>query len=171
MELVLGPTLVEPPAGARVTRVVTAQEMADATLALAPHATVAIASAAVSDWRPATTYAHKVKKSDGPLALDLERTPDVLAALAAREHGYFLIGFAAETERFEEHAREKLAAKGLDAIVVNDVSRAGSGFGTADNEATLLWGAAERRVLGRAPKRELARRIWDALREIRTARS
>ncbi len=171
VELVLGPTLVEPPAGARVTRVVTAQEMADATLALAPHATVAIASAAVSDWRPATTYAHKVKKSDGPLALDLERTPDVLAALGAREHGYFLVGFAAETERFEEHAREKLAAKGLDAIVVNDVSRAGSGFGTADNEATLLWGAAERRVLGRAPKRELARRIWDALREIRTARS
>jgi phosphopantothenoylcysteine decarboxylase/phosphopantothenate--cysteine ligase len=171
VELVLGPTLVEPPAGARVTRVTTAQEMAGAALELAPHATVAIASAAVSDWRPATTYAHKVKKSEGPLTLALERTPDVLAALGAREHAYFLVGFAAETERFEEHAREKLAAKGLDAIVVNDVSRAGSGFGTADNEATLLWGPAERRSLGRAPKRELARRIWDALRDIRTARS
>jgi phosphopantothenoylcysteine decarboxylase/phosphopantothenate--cysteine ligase len=171
VDLVLGPTLVEPPAGAHVTRVTTAQEMADAALALAPRATLAIASAAVSDWRPATTHAHKVKKTDGPLALALERTPDILQALGAREHRYFLVGFAAETERFEEHAREKLAAKGLDAIVVNDVSREGTGFGTAENEVTLLWGADGRRPLGRASKREIARRLWDALRDVRSARS
>jgi phosphopantothenoylcysteine decarboxylase/phosphopantothenate--cysteine ligase len=170
VELVLGPTLVEPPSGARVTRVTTAQEMADAALALAPHATLAIASAAVSDWRPATTYAHKVKKADGPLALALERTPDILQALGDREHRYFLVGFAAETERFEEHAREKLAGKGLDAIVVNDVSREGSGFGTAENEVTLLWGADGCRPLGRASKPEIARRIWDALRDVRAGR-
>jgi phosphopantothenoylcysteine decarboxylase/phosphopantothenate--cysteine ligase len=170
VELVLGPTLVEPPSGARVTRVTTAQEMAQATLALAPHATVAIASAAVSDWRPATTYPHKVKKTDGPLALALERTPDVLLALGEREHDYFLVGFAAETERFEEHAREKLTGKHLDAIVVNDVSREGSGFGTAENEVTLLWGAQGSRPLGRASKREIASRLWDALRDIRSAR-
>jgi phosphopantothenoylcysteine decarboxylase/phosphopantothenate--cysteine ligase len=170
VELVLGPTLVEPPAGASVTRVTTAQEMAAATLALAPQATVAIASAAVSDWRPATTYPHKVKKTAGPLALALERTPDVLLALAEREHSYFLVGFAAETERFEEHAREKLTGKRLDAIVVNDVSREGSGFGTAENEVTLLWGEHGRRPLGRASKREIARRLWDALRDIRSAR-
>lgn len=170
VELVLGPTLVEPPAGARVTRVTTAQEMADAALALAPRATLAIASAAVSDWRPARTHAHKVKKTAGPLALELERTPDILRALGEREHRYFLVGFAAETERFEEHAREKLAGKGLDAIVVNDVSQAGVGFGTAENDVTLLWGAQGRHALGRASKREIARRLWDALRDLRASR-
>ncbi len=171
VELVLGPTLVDPPPGARVTRVTSAQEMAEAALALAPGATVAIASAAVSDWRPAHAYAQKLKKSDAPQTLELERTPDVLRELGAREHRYFLVGFAAETERLEEHARDKLAAKGLDAIVVNDVSRAGSGFGTGENEATLLWGNEGRRPLGRASKREIARRLWDALRELRAGRS
>jgi phosphopantothenoylcysteine decarboxylase/phosphopantothenate--cysteine ligase len=171
VELVLGPTLLEAPAAVRVTRVTTAQEMAETALALAPRATVAIATAAVSDWRPATTHAQKVKKSDGPQVLELERTPDVLQALGERERRYFLVGFAAETERHEEHARAKLVAKRLDAIVVNDVSRAGSGFGTAENEATVLWGVDGQRPLGRASKREIARRLWDALRDVRSARA
>ena len=170
VELVLGPTLVDPPPGARVTHVTSAQEMAEAALALAPGASVAIASAAVSDWRPVQTYAQKLKKSEAPQSLELERTPDLLRELGAREHRYFLVGFAAETERLEENAREKLVAKGLDAIVANDVSRPGSGFGTGENEATLLWGNEGRRPLGRASKREIARRLWDALRELRAER-
>jgi phosphopantothenoylcysteine decarboxylase/phosphopantothenate--cysteine ligase len=167
VELVLGPTFVDPPAGASVRCVTTAQEMYDATLAVADNVDVAIASAAVADWRPARVHAQKVKKTDGPAALELERTSDVLAALGERKNGTFLVGFAAETERLEENARAKLRSKHLDAIAVNDVSRADGGFGVGENELVLLWGADGRRTLGRASKRELARRMWDALIELR----
>jgi phosphopantothenoylcysteine decarboxylase / phosphopantothenate---cysteine ligase len=168
VDLVLGPTSVEPPAGARVRRVETAQEMYDATLAVADGAAIAIASAAVADWRPAVAHAQKVKKEAGDDAIALERTPDILAELGARKNGTFLVGFAAETERLEENARAKLHRKRLDAVAVNDVSQAGLGFGTGENELTLLWGADGRLALGRASKRELARRMWDALLALRT---
>lgn len=170
VDLVLGPTLVEPPRGAHVARVTSAQEMYDATLARAAQATIAIASAAVADWRPVTTHAHKVKKHDAPIALELERTPDILAALGNRKNGTYLIGFAAETDDLEAHAREKLVAKHLDAIAVNDVSPAAGGFGTGESELVLLWDGG-RVPLGRGPKRVLARRMWDALVRLRTDRT
>ena len=166
VDLILGPTLVEPPSGAHVARVTSAQEMYEATMSRAPEATIAIASAAVADWRPVETYAHKVKKHDGPDAVALERTPDILAALGARKNGTFLIGFAAETDDLEGHAREKLSAKNLDAIAVNDVSTASAGFGTGDSELVLLWQDG-RAALGRGSKRVLARRMWDALVRLR----
>jgi phosphopantothenoylcysteine decarboxylase/phosphopantothenate--cysteine ligase len=162
VDLVLGPTLVAPPTGANVLAVTTAREMYDATFSVAPAATVTVATAAVADWRPAHPFAHKVKKTDGPQTLELERNPDILAALGALENGAFLVGFAAETDAAEASAREKLARKHLDAIAVNDVS-GGAGFGTGDNALTLLWGSEGRRELGRASKRELAARFWDAL--------
>ena len=159
--LILGPTLVEPPAAAEVVRVTSAQEMHDAALARFPGSDVAIAAAAVSDWRPSVTYAGKVKKSDGPASFALERTPDVLAALGARKGATFLVGFAAETDDHERHAREKLRTKHLDAIALNDVA-GGAGFGTGEDEIVLLWGDDGRRALGRGSKRELARALWDA---------
>src|SRR5665213_2650956 len=82
---------------------------------------IAIATAAVADWRPAVTHAQKVKKSDDPQTIALERNPDVLSNLGARKNGVFLVGFAAETEAFEANARAKLQRKHLDAIAVNDV--------------------------------------------------
>ncbi len=167
VDLVLGPTLVEPPAGARIARVESAQEMFDAVMARAPDADIAIASAAVADWRPVRTFAHKVKKHEGGDMLELERTPDILATLGGRKNGSFLVGFAAETDDWEAHAREKLAAKHLDAIAVNDVSS--GGFGTGESELVLLW-ADGREELGHAPKRELAGRLWDALLRLRAAR-
>jgi len=170
VDLVLGPTLVEPPAGAHVARVQSAQEMFEAVLARAAGADVAIASAAVADWRPAQTFTTKIKKQDGPSDLRLERTPDILASLGERKNGTFLVGFAAETDDVEANAREKLTAKHLDAIAVNDVSSAESGFGTGDNDIVLLWPGG-REALGRAPKRELARRMWDALQRVRTAKA
>jgi len=170
VDLVLGPTAVAAPEGAQTVRVTSAQEMHDAALGLFARADIAIAAAAVADWRPAETHAHKVKKHDGPASLELTRTPDVLGALGARKAGVFLVGFAAETEAPEENARAKLRAKHLDAIAVNDVSRAGSGFGIGENELVLLWADDGRRELGRASKRVLARRMWDALLEIRGAR-
>ena len=170
VDLVLGPTLVEPPSGANVARVTSAQEMYDATLARAAGATIAIASAAVADWRPVETYAHKVKKQDGSAALALERTPDILAALGEHKNGTFLIGFAAETDDLETNARAKLAAKHLDAIAVNDVSSPSAGFGTGDSELVLLWQDG-RVALGRGAKRVLARRMWDALVRLRAERA
>jgi phosphopantothenoylcysteine decarboxylase/phosphopantothenate--cysteine ligase len=170
VDLVLGPTPVVPPQGAHTVRVTSAQEMHDAALSRFGEADIAIAAAAVADWRPVETFAQKVKKQDGTGSLEVVRTPDVLAALGERKDGAFLVGFAAETEALEQNARAKLRAKHLDAIAVNDVSREGSGFGTGENELVLLWGEAGRRPLGRASKRELARRMWNALLEIRSAR-
>jgi phosphopantothenoylcysteine decarboxylase/phosphopantothenate--cysteine ligase len=170
VDLVLGPTLVEPPAGARVLHVTTAREMLAATLSCAPEATIAVATAAVADWRPAQTYEQKVKKTDAPQTIALERNPDILATLGAHKNGMFLVGFAAETADIEASARAKLAAKQLDAIAVNDVS-GGAGFGTGDDSLALLWGEAGRRDLGRAPKRELAALFWDALASLRPKRA
>lgn len=166
VDLVLGPTALTPPAGAQVERVTTAREMEAATLARAPGATIAIATAAVADWRPAETYASKVKKTDEPQALRLERNPDILAALGERKNGTFLVGFAAETDAHETNAREKLARKHLDAIAVNDVSGE-RGFGTGDNALVVLWGASGRRELPQASKRVLAGGLWDAILAIR----
>jgi phosphopantothenoylcysteine decarboxylase/phosphopantothenate--cysteine ligase len=170
VDLVLGPTLLAPPHGAEVVRVTTAREMEAATLERAPRATIAIATAAVADWRPQRTFTEKVKKGgDEPQTIALERNPDILAALGARKNGTFLVGFAAETSDIESHARAKLRAKHLDAIAVNDVSGEG-GFGTGENALTLLWGEDGRHELGSASKRELAARLWDALRERRAKR-
>jgi phosphopantothenoylcysteine decarboxylase/phosphopantothenate--cysteine ligase len=169
VDLVLGPTDLRPPDGARVDRVTTALEMERATLAWASEATIAIATAAVADWRPAETYAAKVKKTDEPQVLRLERNPDILAALGARKNGTFLVGFAAETDAHEANAREKLARKHLDAIAVNDVS-AERGFGAGDSALTVLW-AGGRRELPTASKRVLARGLWDTILAIRAGRA
>lgn len=169
VDLILGPTLVEPPHGANVVRVTTAREMLAATLARAADASIAVATAAVADWRPAQTFAHKVKKTDEPQSIALERNPDILAALSAVKNGTFIVGFAAETSDLETQARAKLAGKQLDAIAVNDVSGS-NGFGTGPNALALLWGKDGRRDLGRASKRELAGRFWDALADLHPKR-
>jgi phosphopantothenoylcysteine decarboxylase / phosphopantothenate---cysteine ligase len=160
--LVLGPTHLDPPSGARTTRVTTAREMDDAVRAEAPSATIAIATAAVADWRPAVTYEQKVKKTEALQALPLQRTPDILAGLRGLAEGLFLVGFAAETESLEANAREKLARKRLDAIAVNDVTGE-RGFGPVENALVLLWGNEGRLDLGAGSKRELSVRLWDAI--------
>jgi len=169
VELVLGPTPLEPPAAARTTRVTTAREMDAAVRERAHGATIAIATAAVADWRPATVHEHKVKKTAEPQALALERNPDVLANLGAHKNGLFLVGFAAETQALEENAREKLARKHLDAIAVNDVGGE-RGFGGVPNALVLLWADGGRKDLGSGSKRELAARLWDAIVELKNAR-
>jgi phosphopantothenoylcysteine decarboxylase / phosphopantothenate---cysteine ligase len=162
VDLVLGPTTLQPPAGANVVRVTTAREMEAAVNERAPHATVAIGAAAVADWRPATVHEHKVKKTDEPQSIALERNPDILAGLGARKGATFLVGFAAETEDFERNARGKLTRKQLDAIAVNDV-RGERGFGAVPNDLVLLYGTDGRRDLGHGSKRELAARLLDAI--------
>lgn len=169
VDLVLGPTLLEPPSGAHVVRVTSANEMRAAVMACAAGADIAVATAAVADWRPVHRFERKLKKDEIADSLALERTPDILAELGARKNGTFLVGFAAETEDGEAHARAKLERKHLDAIALNDVTA--GGFGTGDNELVVLFPGGGREALGRASKRELARRLWDSLLRARAARA
>jgi phosphopantothenoylcysteine decarboxylase / phosphopantothenate---cysteine ligase len=164
--LVSGPTSLPEPRGMEVVRVRSAEEMARAVESRAAAATMVAMAAAVSDYRPAKAAATKLKKRDGPEALELVRTPDILRGLGAAKGGRFLIGFAAETEAVRENARAKLADKRLDLIVANDVTREGAGFAGETNAALLIDAAGEVEV-PLTSKRDLAERIWDRVLELR----
>lgn len=163
--LILGPTHLDPPSGASTIRVETAVQMHSAAMEHAVGADLIIASAAVSDWRPERRYEQKVKKNDDDQDVRMVRNPDVLAAIAERKGSSFLVGFAAETEQHEAHAREKLERKHLDAIAVNDVS-SNRGFGAQTNALTVLWSNGGRRELGQAQKSVLAARLLDCIEEL-----
>lgn len=164
--VVLGPVGEVARAGLEVVEVVSAEDMAREVLARVEEVDVFISSAAVSDWRPAERAPQKVKKAEGPQSLTLVRTPDVLLEasrrVAGRERRPLLIGFAAETERVLEHAREKLERKGLDAIVANDVTVPGAGFGTDTNRVVVLARDGRLRELA-GTKREVARGVLEWL--------
>jgi phosphopantothenoylcysteine decarboxylase / phosphopantothenate---cysteine ligase len=158
------------PAGAKVTRVVSARDMRDAVLAAAAlggGADAVVMAAAVADYRPETRRAAKIKK-DGqpPEPLPLTENPDILAGLAAARRGapatarQVLVGFAAETDTSAEGARAKLARKGCDLLVVNPVGN-GLGFGTPDNEAVVYGADGSVTPVPRGPKEALADVVWD----------
>jgi phosphopantothenoylcysteine decarboxylase/phosphopantothenate--cysteine ligase len=157
--LVSGPTALTPPGAAEVTRVESAQEMRDAVLRLLPEAGIVIKTAAVSDYRPKLAAEQKIKRK-GPMTMDLEATPDILKEIAARKESRIVVGFAAETENVLENARQKLVAKSLDAIVVNDVSRAGVGFDSDRNAVTIITGDEVVEV-PETTKWEVAQRVLD----------
>jgi phosphopantothenoylcysteine decarboxylase/phosphopantothenate--cysteine ligase len=165
--LVLGPGTVEPPPGPRVVRVETAEEMRTAVLGAAEHADAVVMAAAVADFRPARPAREKLKKELGPPELRLEPTPDILAELGARRRaGLVLVGFAAETAGAGdvlEAGRGKLAAKGLDLLVVNEVGRPGTGFGAETNRAAILGSDGSEEPLREWRKAELARAICDRI--------
>ena len=143
--LVSGPTSLTAPGAAEVTRVESAEEMRQAVLRLLPEATIVIKTAAVSDYRPKSAATQKMKRS-GPVALELEPTADILAEIGQARSSpggktgasRIVVGFAAETENVLENARKKLAAKAVDAIIVNDVSREGVGFDSERNAVTII---------------------------------
>jgi phosphopantothenoylcysteine decarboxylase / phosphopantothenate---cysteine ligase len=135
--LVSGPTSITPPGAAELTQVETTEEMRAAVLKLFPESTVVIKTAAVADFRPKATATQKIKRK-GPMTLELEPTPDILAELARHKKSQIVVGFAAETENILENARKKLSSKALDAIVVNDVSREGVGFDSDRNAVTII---------------------------------
>ncbi|MBI2160557.1 MAG: bifunctional phosphopantothenoylcysteine decarboxylase/phosphopantothenate--cysteine ligase CoaBC [Candidatus Rokubacteria bacterium] len=153
--LISGPTALTPPPGAVFVPVQTAEEMREAVLQHLPPATIVIKAAAVADYRAKQAAASKIKgKRD--LTLELTPNPDILAEVAARRTGAFIVGFAAETHDVAAHARAKLEGKGIDLLVANDVSQRGIGFDAEDNEVLLLdrWGGT--RALPRMPKTEVA---------------
>ena len=135
--LVSGPTAITAPEGAEITHVESAEEMRQAVLKLLPQATIVIKTAAVSDYRPKASAAHKIKRG-GPMTIELEPTADILAEVARLKQSQIIVGFAAETQNVLENARKKLASKSLDAIVVNDVSREGVGFDSDRNAVTII---------------------------------
>jgi phosphopantothenoylcysteine decarboxylase/phosphopantothenate--cysteine ligase len=147
----------------------TAAELKAACEAELPNADVLLMAAAVADYRPPAPADTKLKKDEREeLVIELERTPDILSGLAAtRRPDQVLIGFAAEHgERALEYGRDKLARKGLDAVVVNDIARADIGFEGPDNEVTIVTAQGERHV-PRASKAEVARAILDVVGELR----
>src|SRR5687767_1669878 len=150
--------------GVRYVDVESAAELAAATAAEFDGCDVLLMAAAVADYRPAARRENKIKKTEAELELRLERTEDVLTGLAARRReGQLLVGFAAETgARALHYGREKLARKGLDAVVVNDVAEPGIGFDSADNEVTILMSETELQV-PRTTKAEVAGAILDTV--------
>jgi phosphopantothenoylcysteine decarboxylase/phosphopantothenate--cysteine ligase len=125
--------------GVVVVRVESAQEMHDAVMRSFPEADAVVMAAAVADFRPKAFVTQKIKKADGVPDIVLEPTTDILAALGrAKRPDQIVVGFAAETERVEEHAASKLAAKRVDLMVANDVSAPDSGFEVDTNRALLL---------------------------------
>src|SRR3979490_559334 len=166
--LVSGPTTLTPPGAAEVTRVESAEEMREAALRLLPLATVVIKTAAVSDYRPKAAAGQKIKR-EGAMTLELEALPDILKELCLRKQSQIIVGFAAETENVLENARQKLVAKNLDAIVVNDVSREGVGFDSDRNAVTII--SRENVVeIPETTKLEVAQRVLDQIVQLRQRR-
>ncbi|MDJ0926179.1 MAG: bifunctional phosphopantothenoylcysteine decarboxylase/phosphopantothenate--cysteine ligase CoaBC [Gammaproteobacteria bacterium] len=143
--LVAGPVNLPTPPGVRRIDVETAAEMCTEALNQAAQANIYIGAAAISDYRPAAVRPQKIKKRSDTLQLDMIRSQDVLATIAAQAGGPFTVGFAAETEKLEEHARAKLLAKDLDMIVANLVGE-NLGFDCEDNSALVIWDGGEEAI-------------------------
>jgi phosphopantothenoylcysteine decarboxylase/phosphopantothenate--cysteine ligase len=164
--LVAGPTELPTPAGVDRVDITTALELRDAVVEVASDADVVVKAAAVADFRPTATSTAKLKKDAGVPSIELTPNPDVLAELcAARGEGRspVLVGFAAETDAELDQARAKLARKGADLLVLNDVSSPGAGFEVDTNRVTILDRDGGRVDVDLAPKDVVADRILDAV--------
>jgi phosphopantothenoylcysteine decarboxylase/phosphopantothenate--cysteine ligase len=168
--VVAGATSAEPPDGVAVVRALSAEAMRDAVMKEIARATVFIAAAAVSDYRPARREANKIKKAGGSLSLALEPTVDILAEVSkVRRNGLLVVGFAAETDDVINHAREKFERKSLDAIVANDVMADGAGFDTSTNAVTIITRARAAPVeLPLMSKLDASHRILDEVARLRS---
>jgi phosphopantothenoylcysteine decarboxylase/phosphopantothenate--cysteine ligase len=159
------------PAGTRVIEVSSAAEMQAACESAFADCDVLLMAAAVADFRPRDVAGHKLKKTEGPPpAVELEPTADIITGLAARRRpGQIIVGFAAEHgAQALDYGRDKLARKGLDAVVVNDVSQDGIGFDATDNEVTVLTGSGRETRLARAGKDRIADGILDLIEDLAT---
>ena len=159
VSLVSGPTALPWPPGVERIDVTSAGEMYAEVMARAARCDIFVAAAAVADYRPARIAQQKIKKGDGPAALDLVRTPDILAAVAALDERPFTVGFAAETESVYAHARAKLERKGLDMIAANRVGLPDRGYASERNALSVLWSDGGCHELALAPKAGLARSL------------
>jgi phosphopantothenoylcysteine decarboxylase/phosphopantothenate--cysteine ligase len=155
--LVAGPVHLPTPAGVRRVDVECAADMLQAVQREVGAADIFISTAAVADYRPAQPAAQKIKKTASTLDIEVERTVDILASVAAAPQRPFVVGFAAETENVEQHARGKLLRKNLDMIAANEVGD-DKVFEKDDNALMVLWGGG-RRDLGPGSKTDIAREL------------
>lgn len=167
--LITGKTYIEPPrTDIRVINVVTAEEMRTAVMKEQERCSVIIKAAAVADYRCSAETCRKIKKKDGQeeITLSLRKNSDILGELGKICGDRVLVGFAAETDNLIENAREKLKKKNLDLIVANDITKSGIGFGSDENEVTLIDRSGKARQTPKLSKDEVAHIILDAVLKI-----
>ncbi|HXJ62294.1 MAG TPA: bifunctional phosphopantothenoylcysteine decarboxylase/phosphopantothenate--cysteine ligase CoaBC [Actinomycetota bacterium] len=169
--LVSGPVAIASPPDVEVVDVTTAQEMRDAVMSHLDRVDAVVKAAAVADWRPAGVAGEKLKKDAGAPQFDLVPTPDILAELGRSKGDRVLVGFAAETENLEAAGRRKLESKGLDLIVVNQVGREGTGFGSETNDAMILSSTGDDEPMRSWTKPELAGAILDRVAKLLAERA
>lgn len=165
--LVTGPSCLPAPHGVETVPVTSAAAMRQAVMERLADSTVIVKAAAVADYRPVTRAGEKMKKTGDTLALQLEKTGDILAELGTCKGERLLVGFAAETENLVANARQKLEGKNLDLIVANDLSQEGAGFDVDTNRVTLLYRDGRSEEIPLMGKDELADRLLDRFRELR----
>jgi len=167
--LIAGPTQLKDPSAVTVVHVQTAAEMRQAVFQHLTESTIIIKAAAVADYHVLQVPQHKIKKTATRLSLELDPTPDILAELGQKKGDRLLLGFAAETENLVEEARRKLKTKHCDMVVGNLVGQDGTGFESDQNEVVLVLSTGEAIPISRAPKREIADRIFDQVLKLRLA--
>lgn len=163
--LVSGPVCLAKPQGVKVIDVESAKEMLEAVLSHYGDADIVIKSAAVADYRPAEVQKQKMKKKDEQMALELEKTTDILKTLGERKEGQLLVGFAAETVDAIAYGKSKLENKNLDYIIVNDVTDPGGGFGSDTNVVTLLSKNGTHKPFEAMAKPMLAKKLLESIME------
>ena len=167
--LISGPVNLSEPREVETVRVHTAAEMRAAVLERMLESTIIVKAAAVADYFVPEPAAQKMKKTGGKLVLEMEPTADILAEIGRKKGERMLVGFAAETGNLVPEARRKLEDKNCDMVAGNRVDRDGTGFGSDENEVVLVLRGGETIELPRAPKREIADRIFDELLKLRAA--
>lgn len=162
--LVSGPThLSIDDQNIQLIRVVAAQDMYDACHEHYEDTDIAICAAAVADYRPKTIASEKVKKQEGDMKIELERTPDILMSLGEAKKNQFLVGFALETQNELENAKGKLQRKHLDGIVLNSLKDDGAGFGGSTNKITFIDKNSGIKTFDLKTKSEVASDIWEEI--------
>lgn len=163
VKLVCGPVGLADPVDVEVHRVDSTRAMHDSVMSLLDDVDIVIKTAAVSDYRPASPAAHKIKKTADHLTLELEKTTDILREIGQRKGPRLLIGFAAETRDLQENAAQKLREKNLDLIVGNVIGEAGSGFAGDTNKVTLFFPDGKAEPLEMMGKEDVAHRLLDRI--------
>lgn len=159
--LVMGKCDSEPPEFVNVVRVKSAKEMFDAVMSAADNMDIIVKAAAVADYRPKNVSSEKVKKKDGDMSIEMERTDDILKTLGEnKKDGQFICGFSMETENMLENSRAKLKKKNVDMIVANNLKQDGAGFGGDTNIVTLITESDEVQ-LEKMSKDKVAEKIFD----------
>lgn len=163
VHLVTGPTNLTVPSHVKRYQVSSAEDMFEQVKTLYKEMDIVIKAAAVADYRPVHTSDQKMKKQDGNMAIEMERTTDILQYLGNHKTNQYLVGFAAETQNIEGYGKGKLDKKNLDAIVINDVSRQDIGFGSDRNQVIFLSKNGTKKYVNEATKEQIAYDIMELI--------